>query len=169
MRRRTVIAAAGVGIAAGGAGVVLGTGLGSSQDRSGPVYRRHDSVTYEHDSLELRSSRVTVGLGETVEFEVTNTGDSSVGLGCHNPWALQREGGDGWEHVAWTGGKYVQLCLTELPPRETLVENLSLTTEGLDASASSVASDLRTGTHRFVLLGPSPFLATEFTVRESPR
>lgn len=167
MKRRTLIAAAGAGIAAGGAGVVLGTDIGSSEDPSGPAYRRHSSVAYEHDSLELRPGRETVELGETVAFEVTNTSDSSVSLACDNPWALQLETDDGWGHVAWTGGRYANLCALSLPSGDSHVERLTLSTSWLEEHVSADAARLRPGTYRFVLLGPSPFLATEFTVRDS--
>lgn len=163
MKRRTCL-----GVVGASAAALAGcTAIEAPQSDSGPDYRGENEVVYERDDLTLRLLQEAVHLGDAIAFEVTNTGDSEVVLGCHNPWAIQKQSDNGWQHVAWTGTSYYQMCATFLAPGDSLAEELELSESGLEARADEVHTELRPGTYRFVLLGPSPFLAVDFDVRES--
>lgn len=161
MRRRRYLAS----VAAGATGLAGWAALGTSGGEDKPGYRGGRGVVTEHPDLEVTLRGETAFLGETVAFDITNAGDSAAGLGCHNPWALQRRTGDGWAHVAWTAGRYHLLCLTTLPPGESLVERLTLSAAGLEDQGVEVRTPPTAGRYRFLLLGPAPYLATEFDVR----
>lgn len=140
------------------------TAVGESGDNSRPGYLGKHEVIYEHDDLELRLLRETVRFGDTVEFEVTNTSLSKIILGCNNPWALQRRSDGDWQHVTWTGDRYYQMCALELSPADSRVENITLSESELERYPDEHSTKLRPGRYRFLLLGPSPFLAIDFDV-----
>jgi hypothetical protein len=160
MNRRTYLAAL---VAGSGA---LGGGIALADLRPDPefAYREDDRVVSERDDLRLRALSDPVRLGDSVAFEVTNTGNSQVVLGCQNPWALQRRVEGEWRHVTWTARRFYQMCASELSPGDSLTTRLELTEEALEESAAEVHADLRPGKYRFLLVGTSPSLATEFQV-----
>lgn len=167
MRRRTCLT--GTASAAAVAGGVVGAVLGfdaptASEPEPDYDYRDDARVVYDHDSLELRVRPETVRLGETAAFAVTNTDDSPQNLGCNNPWAIQRYSDGEWRHVAWTGKRYFQLCLTMLSPGGTHVERVTLSEPDLERRTNDVRTELRPGRYRLLVLGPSPFLAADFGV-----
>lgn len=162
MKRRTYLGFVGASAAA----LAGCAGIQPPQSESRVDYRGEAEIVYDHEDLTLQAFGQAVRLGEKVAFEVTNTGDSKTILGCHNPWAVQKHSEDGWQHVAWTGDNYYQLCATELSPGESLVEKFEFSESGLRARTDDVNAELHPGTYRFVLLGPSPFLAVDFDVRE---
>jgi|GEM_PF-589856 len=158
VNRRAYLASLAVSTAA-----LAGCGaLGNSADDSQPEYYGERNVVYEHDSLTLSLQQETVHLGDTIDFEITNTSDSEVGLGCHKPWAIQRHTDEEWEHVTWTSDVYNQLCLTLLRAGGSYTETLKFTKTGLESEADGVGDELTPGRYRFLLLGASPYLATDF-------
>ncbi|WP_276302515.1 immunoglobulin-like domain-containing protein [Halorussus lipolyticus] len=163
MNRRTYLCSV-----VAGAGALGGT-IAVADRREDPAlaYRENARVVTEREDLRLRLRQDTVRLGDTVAFEVTNTGDSTVVLGCRNPWALQRRADGQWRHVAWTEDRYYQLCATELPPGESSVTAVELSETGLETQAGEVRGDLRPGRYQFLLVGTSPSLATEFRVLDA--
>lgn len=163
MKRRTYLAS----LAVSSTTLAGCTVLGKSPDDSQPEYRGLEKVVYEWDDLELGLRQETVRLGDTIEFEVTNTSDSDVGLGCKNPWAIQKQSESEWQHITWTKGKFYLLCLTGLSPGKSILERITLTASALEKQASEVQGTLTPGTYRFLLIGPSPYLATEFEVLEA--
>jgi len=162
MNRRSYLASV-VATAAVPAGYIA---LTDRQTDRTPGYRGDQSVVYEHDDLQLRLLQDEVQLGDTVEFEVTNTSDLTVVLGCHNPWAIQRRFDGEWRHVTWTGERYYQLCASGLAPGDSLTEQITLSESELEAHADELQTDLVPGAYRFLLLGSSPYLATDFDVLE---
>lgn len=163
MKRRAYLASlAGSTVALSGC-----TAPGKPRDESQPEYYGRETVVHEYDGLSLSLRQDTVRLGETIEFEVTNTGDSEVMLGCHNPWAVQKYTAGEWRHVTWTSGRYYDLCLTLLSPENSLVEGLTFSQSELEKQASTVRGELTPGRYRFVLLGTSPYFAIDFDVLDS--
>lgn len=142
-------------------------GRQSDDDESQAGYQTDEDVVYDHDSLELQLRQESVHLGDTVEIEVKNTGESEVSLGCQNPWALQRHSDGEWRHVTWTGEKYYRLCYTGLTPDSSISEEIPLSRSELTQQVDDVQTELRPGQYRFVLLGTSPFVALDFTVLAS--
>jgi len=149
----------------GGAYTVAG--LRSDEDEPRADYLRDDQISYEHDNIEVQVIQDTVYIGDTIEFEVTNTGESNVTLGCQNPWTVEKQENGEWQTVAWTGGDYYKLCATVLSPGETYTESLSLSKSELVQRADNTKLEIRPGQYRFVLLGPSPFYAVDFRVLDS--
>lgn len=139
-------------------------GNSSSEDVSRPDYWDDADVVYDHDDLVIEPSRDSVRLGNAIEFEVANTGTSGVPLGCNNPWAIQAAVDGGWRHVTWTAGRYYTLCLTSLVSGESKTVAVTMSEPELERHAAEFQADLDPGRYRFVLLGPRPFLAREFTV-----
>jgi len=160
MNRRTYLASLVTGSGALGGGIALAD-LGPDPEFA---YRDGERVVSERDDLRLRVLSDSVRLGDSVAFEVTNTGDSQVILGCRNPWALQRRAEGEWRHVTWTARRHYQMCASELSPGDSLTTRLELTEEALEESAAEVHADLRPGRYRFLLVGTAPYLATEFRV-----
>ncbi len=162
MNRRTYLLSGGATVAtlAGFAAV------GTLQDESQVEYQGKD-IVYERDDLSLRLRQEPISLGDTGEFEVTNTGDSKITLGCNNPWAIQKQSDGDWQHVTWTGDRYYQMCATELSPGDSLVEGITLSKSGLERGSNEHSPELRPGQYRFLLLGSSPYLALEFELLDS--
>ena len=142
------------------------TAVAELSDQSRADYRGEEEVVYEHDDLTLRLRQDEVAIGDTVGFEATNTGSSPIVLGCQNPWAIQQRVDDGWRHVAWTGERYYRMCATELGPGESLVEEVTLSESEFDRGDEAHV-ELAPGEHRFLLLGPSPFVAVDFEIGEA--
>ena len=165
MKRRTLLAAVGTGAVA----LAGCTALGKSADESRPGYLGQEPIVYYRDDLTLSLRDQPVHRGDTVEFEATNTGNSDISLGCRNPWALQYQTDNGWEHVTWTGGRFYLLCLSSLPPGESVTEEVPLSREKMAAreDISTVQRPLRPGAYRFTLVGPTPYLALQFNLVES--
>ncbi|WP_226013237.1 immunoglobulin-like domain-containing protein [Halomicrobium salinisoli] len=165
MQRRTYLTS----LALGSGGLVGWTVLGRLTDDTRPEYYGQEQIVDERDDLTISLREETVHLGDTVTFEVTNTGDSQLNLGCHNPWALQRKSNGDWGHVAWTSDRFHRLCLMRLEPDGTTVERVTLSRAALADQASTVEGDLSPGRYRFLLIGTSPYLALEFDVREATK
>lgn len=143
------------------------TGRQSDDDEPQAEYQTDEDVVYDHHNLELHLRQESVHLGDTVEIEVRNTGESEVSIGCQNPWALQRQSDGEWRHVTWTGEKYYRLCYTGLAPDSSISEEIPLSRSELAQQADDVQTELLPGQYRFVVLGTSPFVALEFTVLAS--
>ncbi len=158
MKRRTVLASFGTSVVAISGCTVLG-----SED-SDPGYLNQEPIVFYRDDLRLSLTDRPVHLGDTIEFEVTNTSDSSVSLGCKNPWALQYQTSEGWKHLTWTGDRFYQLCLTQLGAGKSLTEQITLSEQALEADASNLQRPLTQGAYRFVLIGSAPHLALQFNV-----
>ena len=165
MKRRTLIRVGGLGVAGvATTGAAFGVEPFGSDD-SRPEYLGQESVAYERDDLRLEMLRGIVRRGETVTFELTNSGESWITLGCGNPWALQKRAAGGWRHVAWTGERYYQLCLSGIEPGETVTEHVPMSKSELDSEFGPVIIELAPGEYRFVLIGLEPYLATDFHLR----
>jgi len=165
VKRRTLIRVGGLGVAGvATTGAAFGVEPFGSDD-SRPEYLGREPVVYERDDLRLEMLRGIVRRGETVTFELTNTGESWITLGCGNPWALQKRAAGGWRHVAWTGERYYQLCLSGIEPGETVTEHVPMSKSELDSEFGPIAADLSTGEYRFVLIGTEPYPAVDFCLR----
>lgn len=162
MNRRTLLAGAAGVLCVSAAGAVTTRKLFPARHNLRGEYAEDDEVAYDHDALRLRASRDTVRPGEEIAFQVTNTTDSRVPVGCNVPWAIERRADGVWYTVTWTGLQYYQLCFSALPPDESHVERLTLSTDALEDRTDEVRGELHPGQYRFVLLGPSPFLAVDF-------
>ena len=163
MKRRTYLASVTTTAA-----VLAGcTARGAPQTESQAEYQGEQKIVYEHDDLSLRLRQEEVHLGDTIEFEVTNTGDSTTTLGCGNPWAIQQYSDGDWQHVTWTASRYHQMCATELSPGDSLVEDVTLSESEFDRGSDEDFAELRSGKHRFLLLGASPFLALDFNILDA--
>ncbi|SIR83916.1 hypothetical protein SAMN05421858_4080 [Haladaptatus litoreus] len=167
MKRRTFIASGSVALLGGVAGTTLGFKSQFSKDESQADYQDDDRIVYEHDNMKLRPRQESANLGDTIQFEVTNTSDSKIVLGCNNPWAIQRFSDGKWRHVAWTKDRYYQMCAQEVGSGDLYTQNVTMSKSGLERQSGNVAGKLGPGQYRFVLLGTSPFLATDFTVLDS--
>ena len=139
----------------------------SEEASSDPEYVDEADVVYEHEQLTLTVQPETVRLGDRVEFELQNQGTSKFTLGCHNPWALQRQTNDGWTHLTWTAEGYYDLCAFVLPAGEHTTVELKLSESALTDVAAPLSGELQPGTYRFLILGTTPYLAVEFAVDES--
>lgn len=160
MKRRTYLAA----VSTSAAALAGYTALGAPQNESQADYQGEQKVVYEHGDLNLRLRQEDVHLGDTVEFEVTNAGNSMTVLGCGNPWAIQQYSDGKWQHVTWTGDRYYDMCATGLSPGDSLVEDITLSESEFERGPDEDYNRLRSGRHRFLLLGSSPFLALDFNI-----
>jgi hypothetical protein len=160
MRRRSYL-----GLLAASATTVSGCGyLGWTATDDQPAYLGESTIVTERDALVLEIEPSPGRLGESVALTVRNTGTTDVTLGCNNPWALQRRVDGGWRHLTWTAGRFYNLCLTGLPPGESLGERFTLSESGLPDAASDLQRELAPGQYRLLLVGTEPYLATEFRV-----
>ncbi|MBB6645993.1 hypothetical protein [Halobellus ruber] len=144
-----------------------GTALAASQNESRADYRGDRKVVYNHDGLDLRLCADNVHLGDEVEFEASNTGDSPISLGCHNPWAIQQYSGGDWHHVTWTEARYYYMCATELGAGESFTEEVTLSESAFERDEDEDYVELHAGRHRFLLLGPAPFVALDFNIHKA--
>lgn len=163
MKRRAYLSA----LTATTVGIAGCTAVGAPTNESQPGYHREADVVYEREKLDLQLHDSPVRLGDTVEFRVTNTSASEVGLGCKNPWAIQQYSGDAWQHVTWTDDRFYRACLTVLRPGESLAERLTLSGAELEKRAAEMEGELTPGRYRFLLLGTSPYLALEYDIMDS--
>jgi hypothetical protein len=124
-----------------------------------------DTIAYEHNQLRLRSLNSAVQPGGTIKFEVTNTGDSSVTLGCKNPWTLQKRVDAQWRDVIWTSTEYYLTCATMLPAGESTTVKVTVSRPTLETQSEEVRLELSPGQYRFVLLSTDPYLAVDFRIR----
>lgn len=170
MKRRELLgsgtlALLGVGVT----GTALGYGPLAQDDPSRPAYLDNGRIVYEHDRLQLRAQQDVVRRGDTITFEITNTGESNdVSLGCHNPWAIQYYEDGEWNHAVWTGGRYYLLCLTSLSPGGTYTEEVTLSDEAISEQpyVDDVDFKFTPGKYRFVVVGSDPYLAVNFRIEE---
>ncbi len=95
MKRRTYL----VSVTTSTAVLAGCTARGAPQNESRAEYQGEQKAVYEYDDLNLRLRQEEAYLGDTVEFKVTNTGDSTTTLGCGNPWAIQQYSDSDWQHV----------------------------------------------------------------------
>jgi len=161
MHRRRYLAALGTGVVS----LVAAAGVAYSDDNgSKPEYLGQEPIVYEHDAVKIEGITDTVRIGDEIDVRVTNQGESPITLGCNNPWALQRYENGQWRHVAWTGDRYYNLCLTRLPPGETHREPIALTETGLGLQGDDDNTSLTEGRYRLILIGPSPYVAQRFHV-----
>ena len=162
MKRRTYLASVGASAAA----LAGCTALRAPQTSSQVGYPNKE-ITYEHDDLQLHLLQETAYLGDTIGFEVTNTGDSNVPLGCHKPWAIQKYSGEKWRHVTWTADGYYDMCAQVLGPGDSFIEEITLSKSELENQADKVHEKLTPGRYRFMLIGMSPYVAIDFDVLDS--
>lgn len=159
MERRNLLALGTFGLLGTGiTGAILGHSFLSMKNTPKGGYTEDDRIAYKHRDIRLSRGQDTIHLGEEIEFEITNTSDSRISLGCHNPWAIETYLDGGWRTVTWTGDDYYDLCATLLSPGESRVETITVAADHLERRGD-VRTELQPGTYRFVLLGPSPFLA----------
>jgi hypothetical protein len=81
MKRRGYLTVAGSGAVA----LAGFTALATSRNDARAEYQGDQKVVYDHDSLDLRLGTDRADIGDEVEFEVVNTGDSGIVLGCQKP------------------------------------------------------------------------------------
>lgn len=160
MNRRSLLASLGAGtVALSGC-----TALGYRPDDTGPGYYRAEPVAYNRADLSLSLSNDAVSLGDTIELETRNTGESKISLGCKNPWAIQYHTDGEWEHVTWTSNRVFQMCATILFPGGSHTQSFTLSESALAETASEVQLPLAEGTYRILLIGTSPYLARNFDI-----
>lgn len=166
--RRSLLRAGGATILGSSTiGVAVGAGPLPPNGPTDPAYLGRAPIVYERDDLQLLAHQPAVRRGESIVFEMTNTGDAdAVPLGCNNTWAIQAYEDGEWHHVVWTGGRASQLCYSALPPGETTTETVPLEPSALSESLATddVPDAFPAGTYRFVALGSEPFLAVNFQV-----
>lgn len=160
MNRRAYLAS----FAAGTAALSGCTALGKPQEDSQPAYYGQKNIVYEHDDLCLRLQQETIHLGDTIDVQITNIGDSHVALGCHKPWAIQKYSDGEWRHVTWTGDGYYDMCAERLAPGSTYREEITLSKSELENQADTVDDPLTPGRYRFMLIGITPYVAIDFDV-----
>jgi hypothetical protein len=124
-----------------------------------------DTVAYDHDQLRLSACDSAVQPGRTIKFKITNTGDSAITLGCHNPWTIQKRVNGQWRDVVWTSADAYLTCATVLPPGESTIEKATVSRAALAIEGEKVRLELNPGQYRFVLLSTDPYLAADFHVR----
>lgn len=172
MNRRQVLGSVATGMIPLLAGCISGRG-GKSKRKPNlgedyiPLteYYFSDAVTYDHDQLRLRACDSAVQPGGTIKFKITNVGDSAVGLGCHNPWTIQKRVNGQWRDVVWTSSDAYLTCATVLPAGKSTVEKVTISRAALTIQGEKVRFELNPGQYRFVLLSTDPYLATDFHVR----
>jgi hypothetical protein len=122
------------------------------------------SVAYQHERVRLSLSQKTIQVGASFEFTVANTSESSITLGCHNPWTLQKYRDGQWRDVVWTSANGKPACATVLDAGKTRTERVTLERSALETQTETVREDLTSGRYRVVLLSTDPFLAADFQV-----
>jgi hypothetical protein len=158
MKRRTYLASI-------GAGSVLSGGLVLAESGNETATREeNEPIVYERENLLLQTLQDSVRLGETIKFEVTNTGDSTVVLGCNNPWIIQEYSDGEWHDVTDEPQGYTQMCALELPPGESRVESATMIKDKLEEQTGKLLEELHPGQYRFVLLKTVPQLAVNFQI-----
>lgn len=171
MNRRKVLTASGLTLLGGGiVGTALGYGPLASDDSSKPSYLGDAEIVYERDELVLRAHPDVVEQGETIEFEITHTGQSEArGLGCNIPWAIQKYEDGGWKHAVWTSARYFNMCSSRISPGETRTLAVPLSREELNEyrEIGEVDFEFSPGKYRFVLVGVEPYLAVNFSISPS--
>lgn len=125
-----------------------------------------DTIVYDHDQLRLHACDSAVRPGETTTFTITNTGDSSITLGCHNPTTIQKQVDGEWRDVVWTAANAYLACATVLQAGHSTSEEVTVARDALKSSNKEVRIELTPGQYRFVLLATDPYLAADFHVRE---
>ena len=166
MNRRTYLSTIGASAVAFTGCTALGKRSNTHMsDESTLEYYNQEDVVMNPDQLTILVQQESIQVGDQVQFKTSNTSDAAIHLGCHVPWALQRYSDNNWEHVAWTGERYFQLCATELNPGDSHVTTLTLSESKLEQRASDVQTPLRSGQYRFLLIGTSPYYGVEFEVR----
>ena len=100
-----------------------------------------------------------------IEFQVTNTGRSSITLGCGNPWTIQKSVDGEWWDAVWTSAEGFDSCATPLPAGESTAENVTIPKAALETETEEVRVELSSGQYRLVLLSTDPYLAADFRVR----
>lgn len=157
MKRRTYLASIGTGAAALSGGIVLGKSKNNSKNKNMPI-------VYEHEGLRLQTLQDKVRLGETIQFKVTNTSDSTVILGCDNAWIIQVYSDEEWRDITDTPQSHYQMCALELPSGESRVESATMSKERLETQTGDLLEELQPGQYRFVLLESDPRLAVDFQI-----
>ena len=126
--------------------------------------RENRRIVYEHEDLRLQTLQDSVPLGETIEFEVTNASDSTIGLGCDNAWIIQVYLDSEWQDVTDIPSSYYDLCAFNLSPGESHVERATMSKDELEEQTGNLLKKLRPGQYRFVLLTTAPRLAVDFQI-----
>jgi hypothetical protein len=171
MNRRRVLGSVATGMVPFLAGCISSGGGKESKPNLGEDYMPlteyyfSDTVTYDHDELRLRACDSAVQPGGTIKFKITNSGDSAVGLGCHNPWTIQKRVDGQWRDVVWTSADAYLTCATVLPAGKSTIEKVTISRAALAIEGEKVRFELNPGQYRFVLLSTDPYLAADFHVR----
>lgn len=151
------------------AGCLGGAASGDNDGKEGYVpltdHYFSEAITYNHKQLRLHPRGSAVSSGETIDFRITNTGDSSIVLGCRNPWTIQKSVDGQWRDVVWTSAENYLTCETRLPAGESIVENVTVSKAALETQTEEVRLKLSSGQYRFVLLSTDPYLAADFHIR----
>ena len=167
MERRALLSMFGAGAISVMAGcTVLGQQSGGSDDPK-PAYIGKEDVVTGCKNICLKIQSKPVRLDQQVKIMVVNEGDETASLGCNLPWALQRYSDGSWNHVAWTGDRYYDLCTAVLKPEDSQEVTFTLSESGLKQQASDVRAPINPGRYRFLLIGAEPHYALEFEVRSS--
>lgn len=169
MKRRTLFGAGAAAILGGGIlGLALGAGPMDSEKPNSPGYQEDSRIVYERENVLLTIKPDVVEQPEEITVEIQHTGNTgSIFLGCNIAWAVQKYVEGEWEHVAWTGSRYVDLCDTRIQPGQSKIETVQLSIPEMkdDPEITDIAVDeLSPGKYRFVLLGEKPFVAVNFDV-----
>jgi len=158
--RRTVLSAS-----VGGLTALAGCSLiGSDTEPLTALFGDHD-VVYRHEQVTLSPASETVPLGETLEYTVTNTGDSAISLGCGDPETVQKFRDETWRDVVFTSADGFGGCGSSLDAGASHTDGVTLTESALESETEVVKESLEPGRYRLVLLFTEPYLAAEFHVR----
>lgn len=161
--RRTVLSLS-IGGIAGLAGCTGLAGYAAPEPQGEPVTEFYGGrpIEYHHDRLRLSLSKKAVRVGDSLQFAVTNTSESNVALGCHNPWTIQTFREEEWKDVVWTSANGFPSCSTVLEGGETRTERVTVDRAALETGTETVKEELTAGRYRLVLLSTDPFLAADF-------
>jgi len=137
----------------------------TSDDRPFTAYHGDKPVVYQHKQLRLRALSETVSPGGTIKFRIINVGDSSITLGCNNPWTIQKSVEGQWRDGIWTSAEGYNSCASPLLAGKSTTVSVTLSQAALETQTEEVRLELNPGQYRFVLLSTDPFLAANFRVR----
>lgn len=167
MNRRRILGALGAGfVGIGGAGVVISMTESNTDVHESIDYRKNSDIVYTRGDLHLRTTNEPIYKNSNARFEIENTGNSEIGLGCGIAWALQKRRNDKWIHVTWTLERLINLCLKEIKPNNTISFTVPMSSQKLTEmdEVEPPELDLQPGNYRLILVGSEPYLATDFVL-----
>lgn len=158
--RRTLLT-----LSIGGLITLSGCSLFGSDEQSLTALFGGHSITYQHEQVRLALSTDTVQLGESFEYTVTNTSNSTFSLGCESPETIQKYRDDKWRDVVYTSAEGFGGCNTPLEAGSSYTEEVTLSESALETGKKVLKEDLTPGRYRLVLLSTEPYLAAEFRIQ----